>query len=101
MRGEEGEMTRSILVKPCGVAIEGIFYPEKPDLSHQEWVGEAEAHAAKLWGAIGERRVVLAQKWINRTLHALRTEPRGYGKKRVHWKVTTECGQIMTQNQGW
>lgn len=76
---------------------EGIFFPEREDRMEHE--RQATAFAARSWRATGGRTVALARKFGPQTIHALRTAPRGYGKRRRLWQQTTECGQIT--DAGW
>lgn len=73
---------------------EGIFYPLRPNLTHAEWEDEAYAAGEALWQAIGSRPTVLVQKYGG-VWHALRSKPRGYGKRRRLWEQTTECGMLF------
>lgn len=84
---------------------EGIFYPVDESIPYQEWQAKALALAAAHWNVIGKRQVVLARKskadcYFGQT-HAIRTQARGYGLRRKHFKSTTECGQLLRQMQGW
>jgi hypothetical protein len=78
---------------------EGIFYPERPGMTDQEWRAEALAAGRALWRAIENRRVWLVGRYSTRVLHALRTEPRGYGSRRREWERVSECGQFFLEGE--
>lgn len=77
-----------------GSVPEGIFYPLRPELTDAEWRAEALAAGATCWRVIGTRPSILVQKSTG-VLHALRSQPRGYGKRRRMWEQTTECGMMF------
>lgn len=100
--------TESARLQTSGDGVpEGIFYPQKTRISpfdveaSKAWKEEALEAGRASWRVIGDRQVQIVRKWINPTLHAIRTKARGYGKRRKHWNVTTECGQILYEGQGW
>jgi hypothetical protein len=67
---------------------------------HQALRYRAVEQARRVWGTIGSTPVQLACSWQG-TVHVLRMEPRGYGKKKLRWRETTECGQIAEPTHGW
>lgn len=100
--------SRKTLTVVAGEGVpEGIAYPCDDGLSpfdtdpYERWRQEALASGRASWRAIGDRKVLLVRKGWNVAVHAVRTAPRGYGKKRQYWNATTECGQIMYEGQGW
>lgn len=64
-----------------------------------------ERHAAlqKIsWEAVRDRIVLLgSRRYGQQTVHAFRTGPRGYGKRRHRWRDTTECGQMIESDWYW
>lgn len=74
---------------------EGIFYPVRPHLTDAEWRAEALAAGAALWRVIGKRQVYLVGT-ASGVWHALRTGPRGHGKRRRLWDQTSECGLMFS-----
>lgn len=55
---------------------------------------DKESHEAH-WRIIGGHPAWLAIRHATGTIHVLRTTKRGYGKKALHWQITSECGQIL------
>jgi hypothetical protein len=100
--------TKSPRVKTTGDGVpEGIFYPQKDDESWRnpekaaEWQTKAIAAGQAAWRAIGDRKVILGRRHGHATVHAFRTSPRGHGKRRIHYRNTTECGQFFEQPGYW
>lgn len=73
---------------------ERLCYPKREGLTYEEHHKESIEKARASWRAIGNRPTYMVRTATG-TIHALRSEPRGYGKRRREWERTTECGLMF------